>query len=51
MSSPIDQKDMEADFAELLEALEQEEAPPEAFYLALRNALNQLEAHARHSQG
>jgi hypothetical protein len=38
----MDLEEMEADFAELLEA---EETPPEAFYLALKQALSQLEHH------
>ena len=44
MSSHVemDLDDMEADFAELLES---EETPPEAFYLALKQALSQLEHH------
>ncbi len=42
MSSQIELDEMEADFAELLES---EETPPEAFYLALKQALSQLEHH------
>jgi hypothetical protein len=42
MSSQIDLEEMEADFAELLES---EDTPPEAFYLALKQALTQLEQH------
>ncbi len=42
MSSPIEQEEMEADFQEFLET---DDTPPEAFYLALRNALAQLEHH------
>ena len=42
MSSQIDQEELDADFAELLEP---EETPPEAFYLALKQALSQLEHH------
>ena len=40
MSSQLDLEEMEADFQELMQS---EETPPEAFYLALRNALVQLE--------
>ena len=43
MSSLLDQDEMELDFDELLES---EETPPEAFYLALRQALSQLEHHS-----
>ena len=43
MSSQIDLEEMEADIQDLLES---EETPPEAFYLALRNALAQLEHQA-----
>ncbi len=42
MSSQFDLDEMESDFAELLEA---DETPPEAFYLALKQALSQLEHH------
>jgi hypothetical protein len=42
MSSQFDLDEMEADFEELLES---EESPPEAFYLALKQALTQLEHH------
>ncbi len=42
MSSQIDLDEMETDFAELLES---EDTPPEAFYLALKQALSQLEHH------
>ena len=35
--------------ADIYELLEPEEAPPEAFYLALKNALVQLEHHATSS--
>ena len=42
MSSQIEPEEMEADFAELLES---EDTPPEAFYLALKQALSQLEHH------
>ncbi len=42
MSSQIELDAMEADFAELLES---EDTPPEAFYLALKQALSQLEHH------
>jgi len=42
MSSQFELDEMEEDFAELLES---EETPPEAFYLALRQALTQLEHH------
>ena len=49
MSSHVemDLEEMEADFAELLEA---EETPPEAFYLALKQALSQLEHHNADAQ-
>jgi len=43
MSSQIELDEMEADFQELLDG---EETPPEAFYLALKNALVQLEHQA-----
>jgi hypothetical protein len=43
MSSQFDLDEMEADFDELLES---EETPPEAFYLALKQALAQLEHHS-----
>ena len=43
MSSQPELDEMEADFAELLES---EETPPEAFYLALKQALSQLEQHS-----
>ena len=43
MSSQFDLDEMEADFEELLES---EESPPEAFYLALKQALTQLEHHS-----
>ena len=46
MSSVIDSNEMEEDFREVLE---QEETPPEAFLLALKNALVQLEHHANSS--
>jgi hypothetical protein len=42
MSSHFDLHELEEDFAELLES---EESPPEAFYLALKQALAQLEHH------
>lgn len=42
MSSQVELEQMEADFAELLES---EDTPPEAFYLALKQALSQLEHH------
>ena len=42
MSSPIELEEMEADFQEILEA---DDTPTEAFYLALKNALVQLERH------
>lgn len=47
MSSQFDLDEMEADFSELLES---EETPPEAFYLALKQALSQLEAHSTATQ-
>ena len=40
MSSQFDLDEMETDFAEMLE---NDDAPPEAFYLALKQALSQLE--------
>ena len=40
MSSDNDLLEMEADVQELLES---EETPPEAFYLALKQALSQVE--------
>ena len=40
MSSDNDLKEMEAEIQELLES---EETPPEAFYLALKQALTQVE--------
>jgi hypothetical protein len=43
MSSQLDFEEMESDIQELLEA---EETSPETFYLALKNALEQLEQHA-----
>ena len=42
MSSQTELEEMEADFAELLES---DDTPPEAFYLALKQALSQLEQH------
>lgn len=42
MSPQFDLNEMDQDFQELLES---EETPPEAFYLALRQALSQLEHH------
>lgn len=42
MSSQFDLEEMETDFDELLEV---EDTPPEAFYLALKQALSQLEHH------
>ena len=42
MSSQTELEEMETDFAELLET---EDTPPEAFYLALKQALSQLETH------
>ncbi len=42
MSSQIELDEMDADLEELLES---EETPPEAFYLALKQALSQLENH------
>ena len=45
MSSLIDSNEIEEDF----EVLEQEETPPEAFLLALKSALVQLEHHANSS--
>jgi hypothetical protein len=42
MSSLIDLEEMEADLQEILEA---DDTPAEAFYLALKNALVQLERH------
>lgn len=47
MSSQFDLDEMETDFSELLES---EETPPEAFYLALKQALSQLEAHGTATQ-
>jgi hypothetical protein len=46
MSSLIDSNEMEEDFPEVPE---QVETPPEAFLLALKNALVQLEHHANSS--
>jgi hypothetical protein len=42
MSSPNELDDMEADFEELMES--DDDTPPEAFYLALKRALSQLDA-------
>ena len=42
MSPQFDLNEMEEDFQELLDS---EECPPEAFYLALKQALAQLENH------
>jgi len=42
MSSEIELEEMEAEFADLLES---DDTPPEAFYLALKQALSQLEHH------
>ncbi len=41
MSSDNDRMDVETDFQELLEG---EDFPPEAFYLALKQALTQMES-------
>lgn len=43
MSSQFDLEETDTEFAELLEA---EDVRPEAFYLALKQALTQLEHHA-----
>ncbi|MFV2090582.1 MAG: hypothetical protein ACC642_08000 [Pseudomonadales bacterium] len=43
MFSLIDKEEMDEDIRELLE---EDEVPPEAFLLALKNALVQLEHHA-----
>lgn len=42
MSPQFDLNEMEEDFQELLDS---EDYPPEAFYLALKQALQQLENH------
>ena len=41
MSSPNELEEMEADIQEVLES---DDTPPEAFYLALKRALSQLDA-------
>jgi len=43
MSSQVELEEMDLDIQELLDA---EENPPETFYLAQKNALEQLEHHA-----
>ncbi len=45
MSSQFELDEMEQDFLDFNELPEAEEAPPEAFYLALKQALSQLEHH------
>lgn len=47
MSSPNELDDMELDFEEVTEA---EDTPPEAFYLALKRALSQLETEPASGQ-
>ena len=48
MSSDNELLDMEADIRELLES---DETPPQAFYLALKQALSQVETDAPRSYG
>ena len=50
MSSLIDSSDMDTDFVELLENLAEDDIPEQAFYLALKNALVQLDQQSRLSQ-
>ncbi|MEM8768359.1 MAG: hypothetical protein AAGE43_12990 [Pseudomonadota bacterium] len=46
MSSPLDLDALDTDFRELVdELLDTDESQPEAFYLALKQALVQLEHH------
>lgn len=47
MSSPNELDDMESDFEEVMES---DDTPPEAFYLALKRALSQLETEPAPSQ-
>jgi hypothetical protein len=46
MSSQYDLHEMDELDAELAELMATPDAPPEAFYLALKQALNQLEHHS-----